>query len=92
MFLDEKMKFEIIGKFFVKYIFKVNYEVEVKCWFWLLNNLIQWMKDQVCEEECQVVCSVEFLKQVKVEQGSVFLVYDFYSENVSMFDLCCNSF
>lgn len=40
MSVDEKIKFEIIGKLLVKYIFKVNYEVEVKCWFWVFNNLI----------------------------------------------------
>ncbi|CEJ86449.1 Putative Oxysterol binding protein [[Torrubiella] hemipterigena] len=65
MSVDEKTKFEIIGKSSVKYTLKANHEVEAKRWFWSLNNSIQWTKDQAREEEKQTARSAELLRQVK---------------------------
>lgn len=73
MSVDEKTKFEIIGKSSVKYTLKANHEVEAKRWFWALNNSIQWSKDQAREEEKRDARSAELLRQVKDHTASLSL-------------------
>lgn len=48
---QDKTKFEIEGKSSVKYHLKANHIVEAKRWFWVLNNAIQWSKDEAKAEE-----------------------------------------
>ncbi|KAI4113369.1 MAG: hypothetical protein LQ345_005638 [Seirophora villosa] len=48
---QDKTKFEIEGKSSVKYHLKANHIVEAKRWFWVLNNAIQWAKDEAKAEE-----------------------------------------
>ena len=48
---QDKTKFEIEGKSSVKYHLKANHVVEAKRWFWVLNNAIQWTKDEAKAEE-----------------------------------------
>ncbi|TWU75151.1 hypothetical protein ED733_003524 [Metarhizium rileyi] len=86
MSVDDKTKFEIIGKSSVKYTLKANHEVEAKRWFWALNNSVQWTKDQAKEEERQAARSAELLKVAKAEQSSLSL-QEAQSENASLSDL-----
>ncbi|KAI4174063.1 MAG: hypothetical protein LQ343_002627 [Gyalolechia ehrenbergii] len=48
---QDKTKFEIEGKSSVKYHLKANHVVEAKRWFWVLNNAIQWTKDEAKADE-----------------------------------------
>ncbi|KAL8690145.1 MAG: hypothetical protein Q9218_004344 [Villophora microphyllina] len=48
---QDKTKFEIEGKSSVKYHLRANHVVEAKRWFWVLNNAIQWTKDEAKAEE-----------------------------------------
>lgn len=48
---QDKTKFEIEGKSSVKYHLRANHVVEAKRWFWVLNNAIQWAKDEAKAEE-----------------------------------------
>ncbi|KAL8715480.1 MAG: hypothetical protein Q9220_000814 [cf. Caloplaca sp. 1 TL-2023] len=48
---QDKTRFEIEGKSSVKYHLKANHVVEAKRWFWVLNNAIQWTKDEAKAEE-----------------------------------------
>ncbi|KAH7316632.1 oxysterol-binding protein [Stachybotrys elegans] len=88
---DEKTKFEIIGKSSVKYTLKANHEVEAKRWFWALNNSIQWVKDQVKEEQRQAARSAEMLKSAKAEQSGSLSFQESHSENTSVSELRRNS-
>ncbi|KAL8969630.1 MAG: hypothetical protein Q9183_001909 [Haloplaca sp. 2 TL-2023] len=47
---QDKTKFEIEGKSSVKYHLRANHVVEAKRWFWVLNNAIQWAKDEAKAE------------------------------------------
>ncbi|KAL8949425.1 MAG: hypothetical protein Q9222_004462 [Ikaeria aurantiellina] len=47
---QDKTRFEIEGKSSVKYHLKANHVVEAKRWFWVLNNAIQWTKDEAKAE------------------------------------------
>ena len=47
---QDKTKFEIEGKSSVKYHLRANHVVEAKRWFWVLNNAIQWAKDETKAE------------------------------------------
>jgi len=82
---EEKTKFEIIGKSSVKYTLKANHEVEAKRWFWALNNAIQWMKDQVKQDERQKAQSAEMLRQARDNLGkpSDASISDMHSEAAS---------
>ncbi|KAG6002163.1 hypothetical protein E4U21_003410 [Claviceps maximensis] len=83
MSVEEKTKFEIIGKSSVKYTLKANHEVEAKRWFWALNNSIQWTKDQAKEEARQAARSAEMLKLAKAEQNTL-SPQDSHSESASL--------
>ncbi|KAG5982097.1 hypothetical protein E4U55_002294 [Claviceps digitariae] len=86
MSVEEKTKFEIIGKSSVKYTLKANHEVEAKRWFWALNNSIQWTKDQAKEEARQAARSAEMLKLAKAEQNTL-SPQESHSEIASLPDL-----
>ncbi|KAG5998701.1 hypothetical protein E4U43_002370 [Claviceps pusilla] len=86
MSVEEKTKFEIIGKSSVKYTLKANHEVEAKRWFWALNNSIQWTKDQAKEEKRQAARSAEMLRLAKTEQNTL-SPQESHSESASLSDL-----
>ncbi|KAL8667946.1 MAG: hypothetical protein Q9202_000411 [Teloschistes flavicans] len=56
---QDKTKFEIEGKSSVKYHLRANHVVEAKRWFWVLNNAIQWTKDEAKAEERRLQQSTE---------------------------------
>lgn len=62
---QDKTRFEIEGKSSVKYHLKANHVVEAKRWFWVLNNAIQWTKDEAKAEERKRQKSAEALRQAK---------------------------
>ncbi|KAL9028916.1 MAG: hypothetical protein Q9196_002778 [Gyalolechia fulgens] len=62
---QDKTKFEIEGKSSVKYHLKANHVVEAKRWFWVLNNAIQWTKDEAKSEEQKHQRSAESSRYVK---------------------------
>ncbi|KAL8649958.1 MAG: hypothetical protein Q9210_004100 [Variospora velana] len=62
---QDKTKFEIEGKSSVKYHLKANHIVEAKRWFWVLNNAIQWAKDEAKAEEKRRQRSAETSLQAK---------------------------
>ncbi|KAL8912688.1 MAG: hypothetical protein Q9171_002321 [Xanthocarpia ochracea] len=65
---QDKTRFEIEGKSSVKYHLKANHAVEAKRWFWVLNNAIQWTKDEAKAEERKRQQSAEALRRAKNEQ------------------------
>lgn len=67
---QDKTKFEIEGKSSVKYHLKANHVVEAKRWFWVLNNAIQWTKDEAKAEEKRRQHSAEALRQAKSSKTS----------------------
>ncbi|KAL8819815.1 MAG: hypothetical protein Q9223_001821, partial [Gallowayella weberi] len=62
---QDKTRFEIEGKSSVKYHLKANHVVEAKRWFWVLNNAIQWTKDEAKNEEKKRQHSAEAFRQAK---------------------------
>ncbi|KAI4205977.1 MAG: hypothetical protein LQ346_001356 [Caloplaca aetnensis] len=62
---QDKTKFEIEGKSSVKYHLKANHVVEAKRWFWVLNNAIQWAKDEAKAEEKKLQRTAEASRQAK---------------------------
>ncbi|KAL8776927.1 MAG: hypothetical protein Q9194_002843 [Teloschistes cf. exilis] len=56
---QDKTKFEIEGKSSVKYHLRANHVVEAKRWFWVLNNAIQWTKDEAKAEGRRLQSSTE---------------------------------
>ncbi|KAL8733108.1 MAG: hypothetical protein Q9166_002300 [cf. Caloplaca sp. 2 TL-2023] len=62
---QDKTKFEIEGKSSIKYHLKANHVVEAKRWFWVLNNAIQWTKDEAKAEEQKRQQNAESLRQAK---------------------------
>lgn len=67
---QDKTRFEILGKSSVKYHLKANHVVEAKRWFWVLNNAIQWSKDEARAEEKQRSRDADLLRQAKKEAES----------------------
>ncbi|KAL8675602.1 MAG: hypothetical protein Q9168_000114 [Polycauliona sp. 1 TL-2023] len=65
---QDKTRFEIEGKSSVKYHLKANHVVEAKRWFWVLNNAIQWTKDEAKAEGRKRQMSAEALRQAKNER------------------------
>ncbi|KAI4273377.1 MAG: hypothetical protein LQ337_004672 [Flavoplaca oasis] len=65
---QDKTRFEIEGKSSVKYHLKANHVIEAKRWFWVLNNAIQWTKDEAKAEERKRQKSAEALRQAKSEK------------------------
>lgn len=63
---QDKTKFEIEGKSSVKYHLKANHVVEAKRWFWVLNNAIQWAKDEAKAEEKKLQMTAEASRQAKI--------------------------
>ncbi|KAL8705578.1 MAG: hypothetical protein Q9201_001319 [Fulgogasparrea decipioides] len=62
---QDKTKFEIEGKSSVKYHLRANHVVEAKRWFWVLNNAIQWTKDEAKAEEKKLQRSADASRQAK---------------------------
>lgn len=62
---QDKTKFEIEGKSSVKYHLKANHVVEAKRWFWVLNNAIQWSKDEAKADERKQQQSAESSRHAK---------------------------
>ncbi|KAL8773323.1 MAG: hypothetical protein Q9209_001717 [Squamulea sp. 1 TL-2023] len=62
---QDKTRFEIEGKSSVKYHLKANHVVEAKRWFWVLNNAIQWTKDEAKAEAKKHQQSAAALRQAK---------------------------
>ncbi|KAL8789992.1 MAG: hypothetical protein Q9213_000878 [Squamulea squamosa] len=67
---QDKTRFEIEGKSSVKYHLKANHVVEAKRWFWVLNNAIQWTKDEAKAEAKKRQQSAAALRQAKDEKLS----------------------
>lgn len=67
---QDKTKFEIEGKSSVKYHLKANHVVEAKRWFWVLNNAIQWTKDEAKAEQRHRQHQAEALFQAKSDKAS----------------------
>ncbi|KAL8825994.1 MAG: hypothetical protein Q9170_007579 [Blastenia crenularia] len=67
---QDKTKFEIEGKSSVKYHLKANHVVEAKRWFWILNNAIQWSKDEAKAEEKGHQRSAEASRQARSSNGT----------------------
>ncbi|KAL8852584.1 MAG: hypothetical protein Q9221_002580 [Calogaya cf. arnoldii] len=65
---QDKTRFEIEGKSSVKYHLKANHVVEAKRWFWVLNNAIQWTKDEAKADERKRQKSAEALRQAKSDK------------------------
>lgn len=64
----DKLLFEIQGKSSVKYLLKANHPIEAKRWFWVLNNAIQWAKDEAREEERRHKQETVAIREARSEQ------------------------
>lgn len=62
---QDRTKFEIEGKSSVKYHLKANHVVEAKRWFWVLNNAIQWAKDEAKADEKKLQRTAEASRQAR---------------------------